>query len=75
MSAYINIQPNIFCESCKDCGARPIIEQRDRKYYVICPNDSNHYQTKSGMIDMDEWNRFNTITRGLQKSSVNNKAS
>jgi hypothetical protein len=75
MSAFINIQPNIFCEVCKDCGARPVIEQRERKYFVICPGNNNHYQTRSGMIDVNEWNRFNKVTQEISSSSVNNKAS
>lgn len=59
MSTFLQIQPNIFCENCKECGARPVIQQTNGKYMVICPNDKTHYRTKAGLIDLDDWNLKN----------------
>jgi hypothetical protein len=28
-------------------------------YVVKCPNDPNHYQTRPGLIDIEDWNAHN----------------
>jgi hypothetical protein len=59
MADYYQIQPAIFCEPCKDCGARPVIQQTKDKFVVLCPNDKDHYKTKPGLIDIKDWNLKN----------------
>lgn len=59
MIQIYQIQPAIFCEPCKDCGARPVIKLEKSKYSVICPNNPNHYSTKPGLIDINDWNLKN----------------
>jgi hypothetical protein len=62
MRSYVNIPKTINCRFCKTCGARPVIELApDGLYVVKCPNDDGHYQTRMGLIDIDDWNRNNTV--------------
>ncbi|WP_295716611.1 hypothetical protein [Mucilaginibacter sp.] len=62
MRGYINIPKTICCKFCKICGARPVIEPAaDGLYVVKCPNDNGHYQTRAGLIDIDDWNTNNTV--------------
>jgi hypothetical protein len=62
MRGYLNIPYTICCKSCIYCGARPIIALAvaEEGYVVKCPNDNNHYQTKAGLIDIEDWNYHNT---------------
>ena len=63
MNGYVKIPATIHCKLCKDCGARPVLAAIDEIGYIVrCPNDNNHYQTMPGLIDIDDWNRHNTIT-------------
>lgn len=49
------------CKSCKYCGARPIIALvKGVSYTVKCPNNNSHYQTKPGLIDLEDWNFHNS---------------
>ena len=59
MTTFLQIQPAIFCENCKDCGARPVVQQVKGKFMVLCPNDKNHYRTKVGLVDIQDWNNKN----------------
>jgi hypothetical protein len=61
MSNFLSIQPAIFCEPCKDCGARPVVEQIKGKFIVKCPNNKNHYRTKPGLVDIQDWNLKNKV--------------
>lgn len=60
---FLQIQPLIFCEPCKDCGARPVIDQMKGKFIVRCPNDKKHYKTKLGLVDIADWNLKNKVQR------------
>lgn len=63
MRGYVNIPKSIYCKYCKDCGARPVIAPvEDIGYVVKCPKDNSHYQTMPGLIDIEDWNRHNTLT-------------
>ena len=63
MMGYLNIPKSISCKLCKECGARPVIAKvSDIGYVVKCSRDNSHYQTMPGLIDIDDWNRNNTIT-------------
>jgi hypothetical protein len=63
MRGYVNIPGSIYCKLCKDCGSRPVIVPvEDIGYVVKCPKENNHYQTMPGLIDIEDWNRHNTIT-------------
>lgn len=73
MSITYNIQPNIFCENCKDCGARPVIEQVKGGYMVVCPNDKKHYRTKVGLINIDDWNLKNRKQQPAVINPLNSK--
>lgn len=62
MPGYLTIPKSICCKFCKICGARPVIQADSAGLYVVkCPNDNGHYQTLPGLIDIDDWNRNNTI--------------
>jgi len=68
MNGSLTIPKTIFCKFCKICGARPVIEaDRAGLYVVKCPNDNGHYQTRPGLIDIDDWNRNNTIRFGADQ--------
>jgi hypothetical protein len=63
MVGNVNIPKSIYCKLCKECGSRPIIAMvSDIGYVVKCSKDDNHYQTMPGLIDIEDWNRHNTIT-------------
>jgi hypothetical protein len=74
MNDFLQIQPAIFCEPCKECGARPVVQQIKDKFVVRCPNDK-HYKTKPGLINIADWNLKNKqympqiITTHQQKAS------
>jgi len=59
MSTIIPIQADIFCEPCKHCGARPVVEQKKGKFAVICPTNREHYKGKAGIVDVADWNKQN----------------
>ncbi|AYL96795.1 hypothetical protein [Mucilaginibacter celer] len=75
MSESISIQPNIHCEPCKECGARPVIEQTRKGFVVVCPTDKKHFTTKPGLVNIDEWNRANKKSPVLNAPQYKNKAS
>lgn len=75
MAEPIQIQPNIHCEPCKECGARPVIEQSRKGFLVTCPTSKKHYATAPGMVNIDEWNRFNKKSPVLTSTPYNSKAS
>ena len=75
MSESISIQPNIHCEPCKDCGARPVIEQTRKGFVVKCPTDKKHFSTNAGLVNIDEWNRANKKSPVLNTPLYKNKAS
>ncbi|WP_158557084.1 hypothetical protein [Mucilaginibacter conchicola] len=61
MKGYVNIPASIPVKNCKYCGARPVVALVDGIRYVVkCPNDDSHYQTKAGVIDIEDWNFHNT---------------
>jgi len=63
MVGYVNIPKSIYCKLCKECGSRPVIAKvSDIGYVVKCAKDNNHYQTLPGLIDIEDWNRHNTVT-------------
>lgn len=63
MRGNVKIPASIYCKLCKECGSRPVIaEVEDIGYVVKCPHNDDHYQTMPGLIDIDDWNRHNTIT-------------
>jgi hypothetical protein len=62
MRGYINIAGSIYCKLCKECGARPVIAPVDDIGYIVkCSKDDRHYQTMPGVVDIEDWNRHNTI--------------
>ncbi len=70
MADFIPIQENVFCEPCKDCGARPVIEQVKGIFIVRCPTDKTHYHTKPGLIDLQDWNMKNKVHSSLGVKDV-----
>jgi hypothetical protein len=70
MKNFVQIQGGIFCEPCKDCGARPVIEQSKDKFMVRCPTSKTHYQTKPGLVDINDWNLKNKVHPSLGTKSV-----
>jgi hypothetical protein len=75
MARFIAIQDNIFCEPCKECGARPVIEQTKGTFSVRCPQDKRHYKTKAGLINIDDWNLKNKTLPPLGNIANPQKAS
>lgn len=73
MDKFIQIQPNIFCEPCKDCGERPVIQQVKGKFVVRCPKNKSHYQTKSGLVDINDWNTKNKAHAPLGNNGISKK--
>ena len=63
MNNFIAIQSAFFCENCRDCGARPVVEQVKGSFVVRCPNNNKHYKTKPGLIDQNlkDWNLKNKV--------------
>ncbi|MFD0767214.1 hypothetical protein ACFQZI_20330 [Mucilaginibacter lutimaris] len=62
MKGYVTIPKSIFCKPCKACGERPIISLLENGGYVVkCPADDTHYQTRPGLIDIEDWNIHNTV--------------
>ena len=62
MRGYVNIPNSIYCKPCKQCGARPIIALAGQDGYVVkCPANDSHYQTKPGLIDIEDWNIHNSV--------------
>ena len=62
MRGYVNIPESINCKPCKVCGARPIVALVDDGGYVVkCPTNDSHYHTTPGLIDIEDWNRNNTV--------------
>lgn len=75
MSVSITIQPNIHCEPCKECGARPVVEQTRKGFQVGCPTSKKHFTTQPGMVNIDEWNRYNKVPPVLIGTPYKSKAS
>lgn len=70
MPRLLKIQDSIICENCRICNTRPLIEQvHGGKYIVRCRN-SAHYQTKPGMIDIDDWNNNNNRLNVDEKDNI-----
>jgi hypothetical protein len=65
MGDFVQFQEKIHCEPCKECGARPVIEQSKGAFIVRCPNSKAHYQTKPGLIDLQDWNLKNKVRSSL----------
>ena len=62
MRGYVNIPKSIYCKLCKECGSRPVVAPvSDIGYVVKCSANDDHYQTMPGLIDIEDWNRYNTI--------------
>ncbi len=60
MRGYIFIPESVSCRTCKFCGSRPIISMTTIGEYVVkCPISDNHYQTRPGIIDIEDWNAQN----------------
>jgi hypothetical protein len=60
MKGYVNIPKTIYVKRCIECGARPIIAVAGNGEYVVkCPVNANHYHTKPGLIDLEDWNTNN----------------
>jgi hypothetical protein len=53
------IQPNISCENCIVCGSRPEINQTNKNFSIVCPNDSCKNVVGGGFINFDLWNKLN----------------
>ena len=73
MTQIYQIQPAIFCEPCKECGARPVLKLEKSLYIVMCPN--NHYSTKPGLVDVNDWNLKNKTQKPFVKDTPIQKAS
>ena len=73
MTQIYQIQPAIFCEPCKECGARPVLKLEKSLYTVMCPN--NHYSTKPGLVDVNDWNLKNKTQKPFVKDTPIQKAS
>lgn len=61
MKGFIHIPQSIAHKMCRHCGGAPVIVSDGKGGYIIrCLADENHYQTKPGLIDIDDWNFYNT---------------
>lgn len=63
MKGYINVPESMDHRQCLHCGSKPVIMLADRGLYVVkCPADDAHYQTSPGIINIEDWNRNNTLS-------------
>ncbi|OCX52959.1 hypothetical protein BEL04_01130 [Mucilaginibacter sp. PPCGB 2223] len=53
------IQPNVYCENCIKCGARPVVTQLRNMFSVMCPNEECDNVVTGTLINLNEWNRIN----------------
>ncbi len=75
MAQIYQIQSAIFCEPCKECGARPVLKLEKSQYTVMCPNNPNHYSSKPGFADVTDWNLKNKVHKVFEKEASVQKAS
>ena len=62
MRGYVNVPGSMYCKLCKECGSRPVIALiEDIGYIVKCSGNDRHYKTRPGVIDIEDWNRNNTL--------------
>ena len=62
MRGYVHVPQSIYCKVCRECGARPVVALVDDIGYIVkCSKDDRHYQTMPGLIDIEDWNRHNTM--------------
>lgn len=55
-SKYLTIQENIAVENCIICGTRPVIEQRDKSWFVFCPKQTCKNEIAGRYVDLEGWN-------------------
>jgi hypothetical protein len=61
MKGYVNIPRSAKYKVCRHCGASAIVVLVGKDGYVVrCPNDEQHYKTRPGLIDIEDWNMHNT---------------
>ena len=65
----IAIQPNIQCENCIKCGARPHVEQEKRYWIITCPNKACKNFVKEDFFNINAWNRLNKNKAGLNHNN------
>jgi DNA-directed RNA polymerase subunit RPC12/RpoP len=66
----LEIQPNIYCEKCIKCGARPHIEQQKKYWIVTCPNKGCKNFVKEELVNIDAWNRLNKNNSNLNHNQT-----
>lgn len=66
----IEIQPNIHCENCIKCGARPHIEQQRKYWIVTCPNKGCKNLVKDEVVNIKAWNRLNKNNANLSHNQT-----
>ncbi|OCX54069.1 hypothetical protein BEL04_07290 [Mucilaginibacter sp. PPCGB 2223] len=53
------IQKNFFCENCKVCGKRPVIEQNKKVWTIRCLTDTCKNAVVDSFINVEKWNYIN----------------
>jgi len=70
------IQKNFFCENCRNCGNRPVIEQNKKVWTVRCPNKACKNSVVDSFINIEKWNysnnkeNFGKVVAGNFKNSA-----
>ena len=65
------IQPNINCEDCIVCGARPMINQTKKVFTIICSNKDCGNKLTAPFLDFDLWNKLNKSNVDLTSNEDN----
>jgi len=53
------IQKDFFCENCRSCGTRPVIEQNKKVWTVRCPTHTCKNSVVDSFINIEKWNYIN----------------
>ncbi len=56
------IQKDFFCENCKMCGTRPVIEQVKKVWTIRCPDANCKNAVVDSFINVEKWNMLNHYT-------------
>jgi hypothetical protein len=64
------IQPNIFCENCINCGKRPVIAQIKSGWAVKCPDENCNNMVVNKIVDLDAWNKLNKPIQTISDSPL-----
>ncbi|MGN8072026.1 hypothetical protein [Mucilaginibacter sp. SG564] len=66
----LQIQPNIHCENCIKCGARPQVQQIKKYWIISCPNNDCKNIVKDEIVNFAAWNRLNKTNTNIKPNQT-----